>query len=86
MATHFKDGCPSDDGDRRKLILNCTILDAYDSTIEKQQAAGHKSQYCKCSECCHAKRLEDKWIARLGTMFGDTGLNCKDESLQNDGH
>ena len=85
LATHFKEGCPNDDGDRKKLILNFTILDFYDSTSRKQQLAGHKTQYCKCSECSRAKRLEDRWIFRLGTMFGDTGLNCKDESLQNDG-
>ena len=84
LATHFKEGCPSDDGDRRKLILNFTILDAFDTTLEKQRQAGHTSQYCKCSECSRAKRLEDKWIARLGSMSGDSGLNCKDEFLQND--
>ena len=67
-------------------MLNFTILDCYDSTAEKQQRAGHQSKYCKCSECSFAKRIEDKWIARLGTMFGDTGLNSKDESLQNDGN
>ena len=75
LAKHFKNGCPSDDGDKRKSILNVTIVDCYDTTLEKLRIAGHKSKYCDCSECGVAKRLENKWISRLGTMFGETGLN-----------
>ena len=61
-------------------MLNVTILDCFDTTEEKLKTAGHKGRYCNCSQCCFAKRLEDKWIARLGSMFGDSGLNTKEES------
>ena len=80
LATHFKVGCPNDDGDKKKMILNVTLLDCYDTTREKLRISGHKSKYCKCSECDIAKRLESKWILRLGSMFGSTGLNTKEES------
>ena len=86
LSTHFKEGCPSDIGDKRKLILNFTILDAYDTTVDKLRLAGHKNKYCKCSECTYAKRIEDRWIARLGTAFGNTALNTRDDDLQNRGH
>ena len=81
LATHFKEGCPSDDGDRKKRILNLTILDSFDSTPEKLRQAGHKNRYCECRECIRAKKLEDIWIARLGTMHGDTGLNTKEDDV-----
>ena len=61
------------------MILNVTILDCYDTTREKLRNAGHKTRYCDCSECGAAKRIESRWISRLGTVFGDTGLNSKDE-------
>ena len=80
LATHFKDGCPNDDGDKKKMMLTVTLLDCYDSTKEKLQIAGHKSKYCNCSECAIAKRLESKWISRLGSMVGSTGLNTKEEA------
>ena len=81
LSTHFKEGCPSDDGDRKKLILNLTILDSFDSTPEKLRQAGHKNRYCECRECLRAKKLEDIWIARLGTMHGATGLNTKEDDI-----
>ena len=80
LAKHFKDGCPNDDFDRKKMMLNVTILDCFDTTEAKLRTAGHKGGYCNCSECGFAKRLEDKWIARLGSMFGESGLNSKEES------
>ena len=75
LAKHFKDGCPSDTGDKRKHILNITILDCYDTTEEKLVRASHKNKYCDCTECAIAKTLEQKWISRLGSMFGASGLN-----------
>ena len=81
LAKHFKEGCSSDDGDKKKDILNLTLLDCYDTTREKLRNAGHKTKYCNCSECEFAKRLEEKWIARLGSLFGATGLNSREESM-----
>ena len=75
LAKHFMEGCPNDDGDKSKKMLNITILDCYDTTREKLRRAGHKSRYCDCSECRVAKRIENKWIGRLGSTHGDTGLN-----------
>ena len=75
LAKHFKEGCSSDNGDKKKLILNVTILDCYDTTEQKLIRAGHRAKYCDCSECEMAKKLENRWIARLGSMFGTTGLN-----------
>ena len=79
LAKHFKDGCASDNGDKNKSILNVTILDCYDTTREKLRRAKHKDRYCECSECEIAKRLEHRWIARLGSMFGASGLNTKED-------
>ena len=75
LAKHFKDGCPSDTGDKRKHILNITILDCYDTTEDKLVRASHKNKYCDCTECAIAKTLEQKWISRVGSMFGASGLN-----------
>ena len=61
-------------------MLNITLLDCFDTTREKLRNAGHKSQYCDCSECKGARRIEDKWVARLGTMFGTSGLNSKEDT------
>ena len=75
------DGCPSDNGDKKKEILNLTILDCVDTTPEKLIQSGHKSKYCECRECLRAKKCEDIWIARLGTMSGTTGLNTKEDAV-----
>ena len=75
LAKHFKEGCPSDTGDRSKQILNITILDCYDTTNEKLVRASHKNKYCECKEWSIAKNLEQKWISRIGSMFGASGLN-----------
>ena len=80
LAKHFQQGCPNDDNDKRKFMLNITLLDCYDTTREKLRNAGHKSRYCDCSECRMARRIEDKWVARLGTMFGSSGLNSKEDA------
>ena len=31
------------------------------------------------AECQRLKRIEDKWILRMGTFYGDSGLNTRDE-------
>ena len=34
---------------------------------------------CRCSECERLKCVEDKWICRMGSFYGDSGLNTRDE-------
>ena len=42
--------------------------------------SGHQTgPQCKCSECKKLLRTENKWILRLGTFYGSTGLNTRDE-------
>ena len=79
MYKHFMDGCPSDAGSD-KLQLRLTLLDYLDTTEQKLTDAGHKSgPQCQCQECDKLLRTENKWILRLGTFFGDSGLNSRDE-------
>ena len=71
-------GCPNDLG-RDKSTLDFTLLDHYDTTIERPRHAEHLSgPKCRCSECDKLKLLEDKWILKLGTFY-DHGLNSRDE-------
>ena len=73
------DGCHNDTGvDKDHLRL--TLLDFYDTTEEKLRVAGHKSgPQCKCGECKKLLKTENKWILRLGTFNGTSGLNTRDE-------
>ena len=81
LAKHFTfgDGCPNDLG-RQKETLNFILIDHYDTTREKLGAAGHeKGLKCRCQECSNLKDLEDKAILKLGTFYGESGLNERDE-------
>ena len=51
------------------------LIDFMDTTPQKLREAGHKKGNCVCSECDRLRKLENKWILRLGTFFGDSGLN-----------
>ena len=46
-----------------------------DTTSEKLWMASHKKGNCKCLECDQLRRLENKWMMRLGTFHGESGLN-----------
>ena len=71
-------GCPNDAG-REKETLQYTLIDFIDVSPEDLVRAGHlKGPQCRCRECARLKDLEDKWILRLGTFYGD-GLNSRDE-------
>ena len=79
LCNHFRSGCPNDDG-REKNILNFTLVDYLDTTEERLAQANHvKGPQCKCVECGKLKSLEDFHILRLGTMFGKSSLNRRDE-------
>ena len=80
LANHFKDGCPFDKG-REKTTLAFTLIDYYDTTKEKLQRANHvPGPYCQCKECGHLKNLEDRWILKMGSFYGSSGLNSRDEA------
>ena len=75
---HFKSGC-SAKVDNLKNVRN-TLLEHFDTTSEKLKAANHKpGPGCRCIECNQLKNIEDKWIFRMGTMYGKFGLNNRNE-------
>ena len=57
-------------------------MDSMDTTEERLRQAGHVyGPQCSCAECKKLKRIEDKWILRLGTFHGESGLNRKNEII-----
>ena len=78
LSKHFKQGCPNDMG-KDKNTLDFTLLDFYDTTIEKLTLAKHEpGAKCQCTECGNLKSLEDIWILKLGTFHSDN-FNSRDE-------
>ena len=79
MEKHFKMGC-SANKTRSLENVRITLLEHYDTTTEKVKSANHKpGPACRCTECDNLKDLEDKWMFRLGTIFGQFGLNNRNE-------
>ena len=79
LSKHFMEGCPHDTGPQ-KQTLNITLIDYYDTTKTKLLKANHvKGPQCRCNECNILKSLEDKWILKLGSFYGKSGLNSRDE-------
>ena len=81
LSKHFTigDGCPFDSG-RKKETLNFTLIDFYDTTSHALELAKHeKGPKCRCQECNNLKDLEDKNILKLGSFYGNSGLNERDE-------
>ena len=81
LSKHFtlNWGYPNDIG-REKKTLRYTLIDYIDVSQDDLQKAGHvKGPKCWCSECNRLKDLEDSWILKLGTFYGDSGLNTRDE-------
>ena len=61
--------------------LDFTLIDYYDTTQEKLLRANHVTgPYCQCTECIHLKDLEDRWILKVGSFYGNSGLNSRDEA------
>ena len=53
-----------------------TLLDFYDTCQETLSKVGHiPGASCRCTECNGLKEVEDKWILKVGSCFGKTGLN-----------
>ena len=81
LSKHFSkwEGCPNDPG-IAKETLRFTLIDYYDTSVEKLRKAKHeKGPKCRCSECGKLKNLEDCWMVNLGTLYGESGLNSRDE-------
>ena len=79
LYKHFQDGCPNDTG-VEKSHIRVTLLDFLDTTEDRLRQAGHEpGPQCRCAECQRLKRIEDKWILRMGTFYGESGLNTRDE-------
>ena len=79
LSKHFMLGCPNDSGPEKET-LNFTLIDYLDTTTEKLQNANHvPGPKCRCLECQKLKTLEDRWILKLGSFYGSTGLNNRDE-------
>ena len=73
------DGCPFDKG-KGKETLSVTLIDYYDTTELQIQNAGHVSgPKCRCQECENLKDIEDQWILKMGSFYGISGLNTRDE-------
>ena len=60
-----------------KEQIRLTLFDFLDTSVDELVSAGHISG--RCTECNKLKRIEDKWILRLGTFYGASGLNFRDE-------
>ena len=79
MYRHFMDGCPNDKG-REIMQLRITLLDFFETSEENLRQSGHQSgPQCKCVDCLKLLGTENKWIRRLGTFHGRSGLNTRDE-------
>ena len=82
LARHFVNGCPGA-ADKEKKHLQLTLLDHMDVTEEELAAAAHQpGAGCTCKLCSKLKRLEDRWIMRLGSFYFGSGLNDRDEIKQ----
>ena len=78
IEKHFNLGCTAK-SDNLRNIRN-TLLEHFDTTSPKLKSANHKpGPGCRCTECSQLKNIEDKWIFRMGTMFGNFGLNNRNE-------
>ena len=72
-------GCSQYSGPELKNV-RISLSENFITSEEKLIAAKYKAgSGCRCSQCEGLKKLEDKWITRLGTYHGETRLNDRDE-------
>ena len=74
LYKHFRNGCPNDTGVDKQTI-RISLIDFMDTTPTKLREAGHRKGNCSCRECDKLRKLELKWILRMGTLYGGSGLN-----------
>ena len=80
LYKHFMTGCPEYQTNGDLSHLKWVLVDYLNTSAELLQQAGHVGgAKCRCTECQKLKELEDKWICRLGTFYGQHGLNTRDE-------
>ena len=73
------EGCSNDLG-LDKSTLDFTLIDYFDTTEEKLLHAKHVTgPKCRCTECGKLKDLEDRWILKVGSFYGNSGLNNRNE-------
>ena len=78
LEKHIKKGC-SQYGPELKSV-KISLLEQFNTTEDKLKEANHGGGAgCQCSQCISLKKIEDKWICRLGTYHGNFGLNERDE-------
>ena len=79
LCKHFMEGCSNDLG-LDKSTLDFTLIDYFDTTEEKLLHAKHVTgPKCRCTECGKLKDLEDRWILKVGSFYGNSGLNNRNE-------
>ena len=79
LCKHFKEGCPNDIGSD-KSTLDFTLIDHFDTTKEKLRNAKHiPGVKCKCTECNKLRDLEEIWILKVGSFYGSSGLNTRND-------
>ena len=62
------------------MTLDFTLIDYFDTNEEKLKKANHGSgPKCRCSQCQKLKDLEDRWILKIGSFNGKSGLNSRDK-------
>ena len=80
LAKHFQNGGCKNDLGKEKTTLSITLIDFIETSTDILSRVGHiPGPQCNCSECNRLKRKEDMWILRLGTFYGDSSLNHRDE-------
>ena len=83
LEKYFKTGCSEYKGPSLDHV-KISLLEHFDTSEEKLWDSIHQAgPGCRCSECNGLKRMEDKWILRMGTYHGETGLNDRDEITRN---
>ena len=62
------------------MTLDFSHIDYFDTTKEKLIQAKHvPGVKCKCDEYEKLKELENNWILKVGSFYGSSGLNSRNE-------
>ena len=57
---------------RGKETLKISLVDYVDVSKEELRKAGHvKGPKCRCEQCGKLKGIEDGWILKMGTFYGE---------------
>ena len=79
LEKHIKNGCFQFKWQELNTV-KVSLLEQFNTTEEKLRAASHVAGAgCQCSQCLQLKKMEDKWICRMGTYHGEFGMNERDE-------